>query len=143
MPTLRVLDSLRDVPRDAWDALVGDGSPFLEWDWLSLLEEAKAVGPDSGWIPHHLTLWEGSRLIAACPLYAKDHSRGEFVFDQGWASAAHRAGIPYYEAAGGRAVHTGHRAAASLAQQDVQARATAVFAGALEELCERRARRCT
>lgn len=138
MPTLRVLDSLRDVPRDAWDALVGDGSPFLEWDWLALLEEAKAVGPDSGWIPHHLTLWEGSRLIAACPLYAKDHSRGEFVFDNGWASAAHRAGIPYYPkllVAVPFTPVTGHRV---LAQPDVQARATLVFAGALEELCARR-----
>jgi uncharacterized protein len=68
VPTLRVLDSLREVPRDGWDALVGDGSPFLEWNWLSLLEEAGAVGSDSGWTPQHLTLWEDDRLLAACPL---------------------------------------------------------------------------
>ena len=32
-------------------------------------------------------------LIAACPLYVKGHSEGEFVFDWGWADAAERAGI--------------------------------------------------
>ena len=30
------------------------------------------------------------------PLYEKHHSFGEFIFDWGWASAAQRAGIPYY-----------------------------------------------
>ena len=36
------------------------------------------------------------RLVAACPLYVKGNSEGEFVFDWGWADAAHRAGIEYY-----------------------------------------------
>ena len=39
---------------------------------------------------------EGGRLVAACPLYVKGHSEGEFVFDFGWADAAQRAGIAYY-----------------------------------------------
>jgi predicted N-acyltransferase len=39
---------------------------------------------------------EGSRLVAACPVYVKDHSEGEFVFDWAWADAAERAGIRYY-----------------------------------------------
>jgi predicted N-acyltransferase len=88
--------ALRDVPRGAWDALVGDGSPFLEWDWLTALEESGAVRPEDGWLPQHLTVWDGARLLGACPLYVKGHSMGEFVFDQGWASAARRAGIDYY-----------------------------------------------
>jgi uncharacterized protein len=95
--TLRVVESLRDVPRDAWNGLVGDdGSPFLEWDWLATLEETGAVGSDTGWLPQHLTLWDDERLVGACPLYVKGHSHGEFVFDHGWASAAHRARIAYY-----------------------------------------------
>jgi predicted N-acyltransferase len=94
--TLRVLDAVRDVPRAVWDALVGDGSPFLEWDWLTTLEDSGAATAETGWQPRHLTLWDGARLVGACPLYAKGHSQGEFVFDHGWASAAARAGIPYY-----------------------------------------------
>ncbi len=33
-----MLDGVATVPRDAWNALVGDESPFLEWDWLASLE---------------------------------------------------------------------------------------------------------
>ena len=93
---LRTLDAIRDVPRATWDTLVGDESPFLEWDWLATLEDAGAAAPDSGWRPCHLTLWESERLVGGCPLYVKAHSRGEFVFDQSWAAAAMRAGIRYY-----------------------------------------------
>lgn len=137
MPTLRVVDSLREVDREAWDALVGDGSPFLEWDWLSLLEEAGAVGADSGWIPQHLTLWEDDRLIGACPLYVKTHSRGEFVFDHGWAGAAHRARIPYYPKLLVAVPFTPVTGDRVLVHPDARARASALFAEALEELCAR------
>src|SRR5215468_12339363 len=78
MTTLRRLDALREVPRDTWNALVGDGSPFLEWDWLSALEESGAVDPECGWLPQHLTVWEGERLVGACPTYLKGNSQGEF-----------------------------------------------------------------
>jgi hypothetical protein len=93
---LRIVDALRAVPAAAWDALVGDGSPFLEWAWLSALEDAGCVTPGEGWRPRHLTLWEGGRLAGACPAYVKTHSLGEFVFDQSWAAVARRAGLAYY-----------------------------------------------
>lgn len=93
---VRILPRLSDVDRHEWDALVGDDSPFLEWGWLASLEEAGCVGRETGWLPQHLTLWEEGRLQAACPLYVKGHSQGEFVFDHAWADAAGRAGIPYY-----------------------------------------------
>ena len=87
---------MRDVPRAAWDALGGGGSPFLEWDWHALLEDSGAATAATGWLPRPLTLWEGERLVGGCPLYVKGHSLGEFVFDQNWAAAAARAGIAYY-----------------------------------------------
>lgn len=93
---VEVRDSLGDVDPVAWDALVGGGSPFLEWAWLASLEEARCVGPATGWIPQHLTMWDGERLVGACPVYLKGHSDGEFVFDHAWAAAAERAGIRYY-----------------------------------------------
>jgi predicted N-acyltransferase len=94
--SLRVVDALAAIPARDWNALVGDGSPFLEWEWLASLEDAGAVRPETGWLPQHLTLWRGERLVGACPLYVKGHSMGEFVFDQGWAAAAERAGMAYY-----------------------------------------------
>jgi predicted N-acyltransferase len=96
MHAVELLEGVASVSRDAWNALVGDGSPFLEWQWLASLEEAGAVGPGTGWQPRPLVLREGSRIVAACPLYVKGHSEGEFVFDWSWADAAERAGIRYY-----------------------------------------------
>jgi len=96
MPDFELLDGVAEVPRDAWNALVGDASPFLEWDWLVALEESGSVGGSSGWIPKPVVVREGGRIVAACPLYVKLHSNGEFVFDWDWADAAERAGIRYY-----------------------------------------------
>ena len=96
MTEFELLEGVAEVPRDQWDALVGGESPFLEWDWLASLEEAGAVGNDSGWTPRPLVVRRDAKLIAACPVYLKAHSDGEFVFDWSWADAAHRAGIRYY-----------------------------------------------
>ena len=93
---LEILNGLADVDATSWDALVGDGSPFLEWGWLASLEESGSVARATGWLPHHLVLTSAGRLVGACPLYLKAHSQGEFVFDHGWAQAAERGGIAYY-----------------------------------------------
>src|SRR5262247_1153442 len=96
MPTVELLEGVTRVPPAAWNALVGDESPFLEWEWLASLEDAGAVGEGAGWTPRPLVAREGERLLAACPVYVKAHSEGEFVFDFAWADAALRAGIAYY-----------------------------------------------
>ena len=136
MTEVRVLASIRDVPRTAWDALVGDGSPFLEWDWLSGLEETGCVAAKTGWLPQHLTLWEGKELIGACPLYVKGHSQGEFVFDHGWASAAHRAGIEYYPKLLVAVPFTPVAGARFLAAGGLHGTVAKVLAAALEQLCQ-------
>ena len=94
---MRVLTRLTsDVSPEQWDALVGTESPFLEWGWLASLEESRCVGGQTGWSPQHLALYRGEELVAACPLYVKTNSEGEFVFDYSWANAAYRGGIEYY-----------------------------------------------
>ena len=89
-------DGVRSLPQRAWNAVVADDSPFLEWEWLASLEESGVVGAESGWLAKPLVARDGNRLVAACPLYLKGNSEGEFVFDHGWADAAERAGIRYY-----------------------------------------------
>jgi uncharacterized protein len=98
LPTqVKLLESIRDVPREAWDALVdAEAAPFLEWAWLEALEASGSVRPGSGWRPRHLTLWRGNHLVAAAPAYLKEDSHGEFVFDWSWATAAERVGLRYY-----------------------------------------------
>jgi uncharacterized protein len=96
MVEVETLSGVRELPAEEWNSLVGDESPFLEWEWLASLEDAGCVGGASGWSPRPLVVRDRGRLVAAVPLYVKTHSEGEFVFDWGWADAAERAGIPYY-----------------------------------------------
>jgi uncharacterized protein len=94
---IRVNTTIRSIPEAAWDALDGvSDAPFLSWAFLDALERTGCVGVEPGWLPHHLTFWEGERLVGAAPVYLKDNSEGEFVFDHAWAGAAARAGIAYY-----------------------------------------------
>jgi len=87
---------IAEVPRDGWDALGRGGSPFLRWDWLDCFEQTGCVSEETGWLPHHLVVERGGEIVAACPMYLKLHSMGEFVFDWEWADAAQRVGIQYY-----------------------------------------------
>lgn len=80
-----------------WDRLAAPlATPFLEWHWLAALEHTGCVRPELGWQPVHLAARRDGQLIAAAALYAKGHSRGEFVFDQEWAEASAKLGVPYY-----------------------------------------------
>lgn len=94
----RILDSLSQVPPDQWDSLAATQppQPFLRHAFLEAFEKSGCACPKTGWHPHHLTLWQGNSLVGAMPLYAKDHSYGEFVFDWAWADAYQRHGISYY-----------------------------------------------
>lgn len=96
MPRIEMTEGVSTLPRDAWNRLVVDESPFLEWEWLASLEETGCLGGRTGWISRALAAYEGDELVAACPLYVKFNSEGEFVYDHGWAHAAERAGINYF-----------------------------------------------
>src|SRR5262249_41721910 len=51
----------------------------------------------AGWQPRHLLAEDKSGALLGCaPCYVKTHSRGEYVFDHGWADAFEQAGGDYY-----------------------------------------------
>ena len=95
MTKIRLVDSLEEINPKQWNGLVG-GYPFLRHEFLMALQETGCVSADTGWEPLYLTLWEGEFFVGAMPLYLKSHSRGEFVFDQGWADGFERNGLSYY-----------------------------------------------
>lgn len=97
-PKLKLLESIDDVPRDAWDALVPpSGRPLLEWAFLKAMEGSDSAIPEKGWRPRHLTLWEGDVLVAAAPAYEKAHPWGEFVYnDFEWPRVAQHFGVRYF-----------------------------------------------
>ena len=103
--TLGAATSLKDVPAGEWDACAqGGGSPasethnpFVSHAFLSALEDSGCVGGRTGWSPAHLLVRRtGHPIAAAAPCYLKSHSKGEYVFDGGWADAYERAGGRYY-----------------------------------------------
>ena len=94
--SIQLEDGVSTLAREAWDTLVGDESPFLEWSFLASLEDAGTLDDRSGWDARPLVAREDGEIVAACPLYLKSNSEGEFVFDWSWADAAYRAGIDYY-----------------------------------------------
>jgi predicted N-acyltransferase len=96
---IATVERIRDIARDDWNALLAlDDTPFLDWDWLSAMEESQSAARKTGWAPYHLVarVRSSKQIVAACPLYLKTHSMGEFVFDHGWADAAERAGLRYF-----------------------------------------------
>jgi predicted N-acyltransferase len=146
---LRVLERVSEVPREAWDALLGpDSSPFVEHTWLDMLEQTQCVGADTGWMPAHLSLWKSGELVAVAPSYVKGHSEGEFVFDWNWADLADRVGVRYYPkvvvavpftpATGDRVLVASASARASArAPGEERAEATRLLASAARQWCER------
>lgn len=95
----RVFDSPLAIESHAWNDLLARQShatPFMRHEYLAALHASASATPETGWTPRFMTLWQGDALIAACPLYLKDHSYGEYVFDWAWARAYEEHGLPYY-----------------------------------------------
>lgn len=93
----RVAPGISSIADDDWDRLAGGDDPFLSHAFLSLLEMSGSVGPGTGWqaAPIVIDGADGAPVCAA-PAYIKGHSKGEYVFDHGWAEAWANAGGAYY-----------------------------------------------
>ncbi|MCU9956440.1 GNAT family N-acetyltransferase [Burkholderia sp. BKH01] len=96
-----ILSSPAEVPADEWNALLArdaQPTPFLRHEFLDALHASRCAVDDTGWSPHFVTLTDAGtgRLVAAAPVYAKQHSYGEYVFDWAWADAYQRNNLPYY-----------------------------------------------
>jgi predicted N-acyltransferase len=118
---IRVVPALSEVDADAWNACANPGinssappnsescapsadiaqdisyNPFISHAFLHCLEASGSATARTGWQPQHLLAEAPDGTIAgAVPCYLKPHSRGEYVFDRGWAEAYERAGGEYY-----------------------------------------------
>ncbi len=96
---IRVHDQPGHVDAQTWNALLAlqpDPTPFMRHEYLSALHESRSAVSETGWQPQFLTVHDGDALVAACPLYLKSHSYGEYVFDWAWADAYRRHGLDYY-----------------------------------------------
>ncbi|KXG86686.1 GNAT family N-acetyltransferase [Agrobacterium bohemicum] len=103
--SIRVEQSFKDIDPESWNRLSGTSkstraevyNPFISHAYLLSMEDSGSATSKTGWRGHHLLLETGDGILSgAIPAYLKSHSRGEYVFDQGWADALERAGGNYY-----------------------------------------------
>lgn len=88
--------SLSNIKSSDWNECVGNDHPFLQYEFLYALEKSNSANSKTGWQPYHYIEQENDKIISLCPLYIKNHSFGEYIFDHSWADAYHRYGINYY-----------------------------------------------
>jgi predicted N-acyltransferase len=96
---IRVFDDPCALDTKGWNALLAQQAhptPFLRHEYLAALHASKSAVPATGWHPRFVCVFRGEQLVAACLIYLKDHSYGEYVFDWAWASGYQRHGLRYY-----------------------------------------------
>jgi predicted N-acyltransferase len=105
---IRILPAIADISAQDWDSCANpvevicaagetiarslSYNPFISHAFLSALEASGSVSARTGWQPQHLVAEQDDRIVGVVPCYLKSHSRGEYVFDAGWADAYERAG---------------------------------------------------
>jgi len=93
---VKQIHGMAQVDSSDWNRLAGLAYPFMRHEFLSALEQSGSVCEQTGWLPSHLLVMDVDELVAFMPLYIKQHSWGEYVFDHQWAEAYQRQGIDYY-----------------------------------------------
>ncbi|WP_298827575.1 GNAT family N-acetyltransferase [uncultured Piscinibacter sp.] len=96
---IRVLDGPDRIDATAWNGLLETqrgANPFLRHEYLHALHASGSATAATGWQPCFIVVQRRGELVAACPLYLKSHSYGEYVFDWAWADAYQRHGLVYY-----------------------------------------------
>ena len=92
----RLITSVAEIGAARWNALANPQGlaaphPFTTYEFFAALEQSDSASRKTGWQPAHLLMDD-----ALMPLYLKNHSYGEYVFDHAWAEALERAGGDYY-----------------------------------------------
>jgi predicted N-acyltransferase len=98
---IKIIKNFSSFNKEQWQKLHTNHNPFLRYEFLNQLELSGCVCKQTGWLPHHIALYDNRpgdepELLGAIPLYLKTHSYGEYVFDWAWANAFERAGYQYY-----------------------------------------------
>ncbi len=99
MPTFTttIHHSAESIPREVWARLCPPNHPFLNADFLVILERHGAAGRTCGWVAQHLVANDAQGIeVGLLPLYFRFNSHGDFIHDWSWASAYQQLGRVYY-----------------------------------------------
>ncbi len=99
--TTRSLTSTRAVTAAVWDSLANPPgapfNPFVTHTFMDALEASGSATRATGWLGQHILAEDADgKPVGLMPLYLKNHSSGEYVFDHAFADALIRAGGSYY-----------------------------------------------
>ncbi|HRH13550.1 MAG TPA: GNAT family N-acetyltransferase [Azonexus sp.] len=95
--TISVAAATGEISRTDWEQLAPSGHPFVNRDFLEILERHGMAGPECGWKAHHLIARNSDGMaLGFLPLYVRTNSHGDFIHDWSWAAAYQQLGKPYY-----------------------------------------------
>src|SRR5690348_14228511 len=77
---IRIASGAAELSRDTWNDIGEPGHPFLNADFLRIVEERGVAAPESGWQPLHLVATQEGTDVGLLPLYLKSHSHGDFIY---------------------------------------------------------------
>jgi len=135
--TISTHSAAEAIPRDVWESVCPPGDPFLNADFLAILERHGAAGRACGWLARHLLVRNScGAVLGVLPLYLRFNSHGDFIHDWSWASVYQQLGKVYYPKLLSGLPHTpaaGPRllVAAGVAAEDAVAVRRALIDGAL------------
>ncbi|PHR84994.1 MAG: GNAT family N-acetyltransferase [Colwellia sp.] len=93
---IEFVNSINKINELTWQSLADSSSPFINYQFFKALEHSQSVCSKTGWQPHHLVCSNANNVNAILPMYLKEHSWGEYVFDWAWADAYQKHNEPYY-----------------------------------------------
>ena len=89
--------SIKEISKEIWNELTNEiNNPFYEWTWLKNLETSKSVSRETGWQPLYFVAYKNEEILGIAPLFLKNHSYGEFIFDQSFARLSQELNLNYY-----------------------------------------------
>ncbi|MEY3831048.1 MAG: hypothetical protein RIS40_853 [Pseudomonadota bacterium] len=95
MARLEFQSSFKNINQKEWNDLT-KSNPFLRLEFFQSLEASKSIGEGTGWQPFPAIVIDQGSLVGASPIFLKEHSYGEYVFDWSWAEAYQKYGKNYY-----------------------------------------------
>jgi uncharacterized protein len=96
-PAISVVSNASEIPRADWERLAPAGHPFLNADFLAILEHHGMAGAACGWTARHLVArGDDGGVLGILPLYVRGNSHGDFIHDWSWAAAYRQLGKPYF-----------------------------------------------